>query len=395
MIHAWRPFVTVTTVALALSTCTSTDPQAVSATPDAASPPPVAAASLIRSPQPLVAPLEQVDTSDMRMPLALEESVVVDPGWTELPQELDGVLFAHAVREGSVDFTAITVSGQGLWTAQRPLDAAGFAVTLTSQGQALAVLTDTTDQTRARTASAYDLETGELVWGPVDVPGPLVGPGAAFAQTENPSTGDGSSRVVLNPDSGAALAWANDGTERVLGEFTGDVLVGSQGQLELRNASDGAVLWSATDAAWGSTVSIAPDSRPRDGLLILAVGEEKRVLVSLDTGVVIADGILDAIVDSTTLTTIAAHPEGLRGFDPSGSPLWANPKGKNAALHSAYGALVYTRDSDAIRVHNVVTGAVVFGYQDSGSSIAVPEQFFLTGAAVISVNGSLLLATAS
>ena len=388
-----RSFATVAAVVLALSACTSQVPQGVSGTPQSPTVPPAVAPPLNRTPQPLSSPLEHVDTHDVRMPFALEESVVVDPGWTELPHEFDGILLAPTEREDMVVFSAMTVAGHGLWTAQRPLDAAGFAVTVTSQGRALAVLTDTTDHTEARTASAYDLETGELVWGPVDVPGPLVGPGVVFAQTEDSTTSDGSSLVALNPDSGAALSWGTGGTERVLGEFAGEVLVERQGHLELRGVTDGAVVWTLTNTAWDSTVSVATDSRPRDGLLIVDVDEGSRVLISLATGLVIADGSLDAVFDSTTATIVATHPEGLRAFDTEGKPLWANPKGINAAVHSAYGALVYTQDSEAMRVHNAVTGAVAYGYQDSGSVIAVPEQFFQTGAAVISVNGRLLLAT--
>jgi len=393
--RTWLSVAIAAAVALALSACSPDAPPEASATPNTPSPTPLAAPSLTRTPHALAPSTPHVDTSDVRMPFALEESAVVDPGWTELPQELDGVLLAPAQRDRLHDFTAIDASGQSLWTAQRPLDAAGFTVTRTSQGQPLAVLTDTTEQPHARTASAYDLKTGDAVWGPVDVPGPLIGPGVVFAATETSTTDSASSAVVLNPDSGAALSWGNDGTERVLGEFTGKVLVQKQGRLELRNVSDGTAMWSATDAAWDGAVSIVTDRQPRDGLLILDVGEGQRALVSLDTGRVIADDILDAVVDPTTSTIVVTHPEGLRAVDRDGEPLWANPTGDDPALRSAYGALVYTQDGAAIRVHNVVTGAVALAYQDSGSAIAVPEQFFPTGAAVISVNGRLLLATAS
>ncbi len=392
MTRRWRSIAGAAAVALALSACASEDQLGSSATPGASSP--SAAPSLTRTPQPAVSPPEQVDTSDVRMPLALAESVVVDPGWTKLPQELDGVLLAPAEHVGLLEFKAISAAGQGLWTAQRPLDAAGFTVTRTSQGQALAVLTYTTEQSQARTASAYDLETGNLVWGPVDVPGPLMGPGVVFAATENSTTDEAPSPVALDPDSGAPLAWGRDGTERVLGEFTGEVLVERQGRLELRNVSDDAVIWSATDSAWDGTVSIATDRQPRDGLLILDVGEDQRALVSLDTGHVIADDVLDAVIDPTTLTIVATHPEGLRAIDREGEQLWANPTADDPVLHSAHGALVYTRHGAAMRVHNVATGAVALAYQESGSAIAVPERFFPTGAAVISLNSRLLLATA-
>jgi hypothetical protein len=380
---------------LALSACGPTVPPEPSLTLATAAPDmPSAAPTLNRAPQASVTPPKQVDTSDVRMPFALEESVVVDPGWTSLPVELDGVLLAPNEREGLLEFTAVSAAGHRLWTAQRPLDAAGFTVTRTAQGQALAVLTDTTSPPKTRNASAYDLETGDLVWGPVDVPGPLIGPGLVFAATESPSPDDTSSPIALDPDSGTVLAWPGNDQERVLGEFMGAMLIQAQGRLELRTISDDAVVWSVVGSAWEGTVSLANDRQPRDGLLILEVGKPTRVLINLDTGHVITDDILDAVLDPTTLTIVATHPDGLRAIDRDGEPLWANPTADDAALHCAQGALVYTRVGPAIRVHNIVTGAVALAYEDSGSAIAVPEQFFPTGAAVITVNGRLLLATA-
>jgi len=330
-----------------------------------------------------------VDTADVRMPLALEEAAVVDPGWTAVPHELDGILLGPAERNGLVEFTAIRVDGAALWTVQRPLGA-GVALTRTSHGEPLAVITDTPDRSSATTATAYHLDTGDPVWGPVEVPGPLAGPGAVFSAAQGDGAG---TAAALSPDTGAPFTWAGGEGDRVLGEFQGDVLVETQGRVELRNAHEGTPRWSVTDPTWDGAVTVATDSEPRDGLLILDNGEGTRALIRLDTGQVIAEGLVDAVIDPTTSTIVATYSDGLRAIDLQGGPLWANPTAQNPVLHSARGALVYTRDGATMRVHNIVTGAVAVAYEDGGRVIAVPERFFTTGAAVIAVDGKLLLAT--
>jgi hypothetical protein len=325
------------------------------------------------------------------MPLALEESAVVDPGWTAIPQELAGILLGAAELDGLVEFTAIRVDGEALWMVQRPLGV-GVALTRTSQGDPLAVITDTPDGSSAVTATAYRLDTGDLVWGPVDVPGPLVGPGAVFSAAH---ADDAGATVALSPDTGAALTWVGDGNVRVLGEFEGEVLIETQGRLAMRNAHDETERWSVTDPTWIGTVTVAADSESRDGLLIVEDGKGTRTLIRRETGQVIAQGLIDAAIDPTTSTIVATYSDGLRAIDLDGGPLWANPTADHAVLHSARGALVYTRNGATMRVHNIVTGAVAVAYEDGGRVIAVPERFFTTGAAVIAVDGALLLATST
>lgn len=328
---------------------------------------------------------EQVDTRDIRMPFALEESVVVNPGWTATPQELDGVLIAPAERGGLLEFTAVTSTGTSLWTAQRPISSAGFAVASTSQGQALAVLTDTTQE--PITATAYDLRTGEVVWGPVDVPGPLVGPGLTFrANTE-------ASAVALDPTSGTVAIGSELNELRVLGEFDGAVLVESEGYLELHDAREDTIVWRTSNPLWQHTVKAVTDGPQREGAVLLDMGNGSRTLMNLGNGEVIAEGIDDAVVDSTTSTIITAHAKGLRAMAFDGEPAWATPTAGSPIVHSAFGALVYTQQGSTMRVHNSVTGALALGYQSDGDSIAVPLMFLLGGGAVISVDGQLLLAT--
>lgn len=394
-----RPWLAVAAAAvgvIVLSGCAADAQPGPATSPVTATPPspsPSSAPPLTRTPQTPTQQPEEVDVGDVRMPFALEESVVVDPGWTASPHELDGVLIAPVEHDALVEFAAVSTAGEALWSAQRPLDAAGYAVTLTSQDQPLAVLTDIAEPSAGRTASAYDLATGALVWGPVDVPGPLVGPGVVFAATEATTTADAGSPVALDPDTGAEVSWGG-GATWVLGEFAGEVLVETQGELVLRRTSDDAVVWNVSDVNTDTGAPLTATGDLRGGLVMLKTGSESSTVLRLDSGRVIAEGIIDAVLDPTTSTVVVTHEEGLRALDAHGEPLWAYPTAQDAVLHSAHGALVYTREGATMRVHNAVTGAVALAYQDSGTTIAVPEHFSASGAAVISVDGRILLATA-
>src|SRR5690606_134129 len=127
-------------------------------------------------------PASEREITEARVPYNLWGMVAVDPGWDTLPQHADGVFLAPSEDEDgqALTFTAVDEEGTILWTAQRPLSSSDFTLTTDADGRALAVLTDvaTTDDALAGTpATAYDLHTGEEVWGPVTVPGPHYGPG--------------------------------------------------------------------------------------------------------------------------------------------------------------------------------------------------------------------------
>lgn len=128
--------------------------------------------------------LPVVDTTGMQLPTSFEELEVVDPGWDTAAQHAEGVYLAAGERDGVLEFTAVDVHGEVLWAAQRPASCTGLAATTDAHGRALAILGDletTADALAATTATAYDLTTGEHVWGPVEVPGPYQGPGLVFA----------------------------------------------------------------------------------------------------------------------------------------------------------------------------------------------------------------------
>lgn len=167
-----------TLMALVLAACSSPAPE------------------LDRQPHTVNAPLPAVDTSGMRLPTQFEGQPLVDPGWTTTPQHAAGLHLGAGARDGHVEISAVDAQGTVLWAAQRPLDAAGFAVTTDADGRALAVLDDRAEPDAPTTVTAYDLATGTRAWGPVTVPGPHVGPGLVYAAP-------GGERVALDPTTGA------------------------------------------------------------------------------------------------------------------------------------------------------------------------------------------------
>lgn len=160
-----------------------------------------------------------VDTSGMWVPHAFEDSQLIDPAWVTPVEYADGVFLGAREHDGDLIFVAVDRSGDVLWTRNRPASCSGFAITRDASGRALAVLTDvdTTDDALAGiTASAYELLTGDHVWGPIEVPGPHQGPGLVFAAPPEDFMGTAGVRTALDPSTGGVAAEDSEDS-RVLG----------------------------------------------------------------------------------------------------------------------------------------------------------------------------------
>lgn len=258
----------------------------------------------VRDPYSVDGSLPVVDTSGMRLPTPFEELEVVDPGWDITPQYADGVYLAAGERDGVLEFTAVDVHGDVLWAAQRPASCTGFVVTTDAHGRALAILGDlqtTADALAATTATAYDLTTGERVWGPVEVPGPYQGPGLVFAAPPEGFMGETGPRVALDPTTGdvAADESSPEGI-RIIGEYHGIVLLTHEDALIARDTADDQELWRVPLAEHGWTAaSISASLRPApgDGLALVATSETTGALLDLDQGSIVSSTARDAAVD--------------------------------------------------------------------------------------------------
>lgn len=340
------------------------------------------APELDREPHTVAAPLQAVDASGMRLPTQFEGRTLVDPGWTTTPQHAAGIHLGAGARDGHVEISAVDAQGTVLWAAQRPLDAAGFAVTTEADGRALAVLEDRAEPDAPTTVTAYDLATGTRAWGPITVPGPHAGPGLVYG------TGP---RVALDPTTGTVAA--SDDDARVLAELDGTVLLVDDDALVARRSS-GTDLWRTPVAEHGGdATALTVVARPSADLVLLGTSPTTGALLDLEDGTVLADA-RDAAVDPSTGTLVTLDGTSLRATSPGGDELWSLSVTPTTTIAALGGVLLYLRDGGAIRVHNAITGEVAQGYAlDGQGTIIVPEQFTADGADVLLDNARRLLAT--
>ncbi|TDS82947.1 hypothetical protein [Nesterenkonia aurantiaca] len=355
--------------------------------------------SLDPDPVPVQSPAEEVDLDAIRLPVHLTDLVSVDPGWDTPPQVHDGVFLGPREEEGRLVFSAVSADGTLLWTAQRPLSCTGFA--LTSAGdRALAVLTDVDpenspdDTSITTTATAYDLHTGEPVWGPVEVPGPHQGPGLVFAEPHEEPMGGTDQRVALDPETGERIPDRG----HVVGEFFGITVTARDGEF-IASGSEGQ-LWRAPSSNTSTTpdpeapVSPATNRLP-PGTALIGSSAAGYDLWDLTGGELLAEGIQDAMFDLMSETWVAIREDELAGFDAAGGQLWSLGLDAEPEILGVGGVMAYVlADGEHLDIYNVVTGntARIYDPLDDGAT-AIPLAFTDTGATVVDTGTELVLVT--
>lgn len=358
------------TVILLLAACSSPAPEATPA-------PSTPLADSTAPPHELL----QLTADDVWVPYSFEDSELIDPGWVTAIEFADGVFVGAREADGALEFAAIDVQGETLWTQTRPASCAGFTLTRDpANGRALAVLMDTStteDALASPTASAYDVRTGELAWGPVEVPGPHVGPGLIFAEPTGDAMGDSGPRTALDPSDGGLAATESESL-RVLSEHSGTVIVADAGDLVARDASG--ERWRLTGPGWNdATARILGD--PSAGSQFALIDSH---LIRLADGEIVADDVRQATVDAVTRALITLGDGRLRAATADGDELWTVTVSPETQVLAAGAGLLYLRDGDAVRVHNVMTGQVAVGYNEEGSgTILVPTLITPEGAGLL------------
>src|SRR5699024_9302255 len=187
-----------------------------------------------------------VDLGDEHVPAPFADREIVDPGWSTPPKTRDDLFLGlRPLDDSTLEFTATDESGRIHWAARRPLTCTGFTLT-TVEGRPLAVLSDLrpgTDSVTITTVTAYDLASGEEMWGPVEVPGGHVGPGLVYSEVPTATLGETGPRVALDAATGEVVADEQDVDARVVGEYDGLVLTASDGELVAREAADRREAW--------------------------------------------------------------------------------------------------------------------------------------------------------
>lgn len=346
-------------------------------------------------------PAEAADLDDVHLPVHLSDLVSVDPGWDTPPQVHDEVFLAPGEEDGRLVFSAVAADGTLLWTAERPLSCSGFA--LTSAGdRSLAVLTDLAEQEGSdeslgtTTATAYDLHTGEEVWGPVEVPGPHQGPGLVFAERGEEPLGGTGQRVALDAATGDRVGEGY----HVIGEFYGTVVVAEDGELAASTGQSSADQWrrpvgeDSTQLDAEALVSPATNRLP-PGRALIGSPEDGYGLWDLAEGQLLTSDLTDAMFDVMAATWVGVRNQDLIGFDTSGEQLWTADLTEEPQLIGAGGVMAYTLTGEAdLGIHNTVTGneARVYDPIDDGET-AIPLAFTPSGATAVDTGAELLLVT--
>ncbi|WP_017624174.1 PQQ-binding-like beta-propeller repeat protein [Nocardiopsis chromatogenes] len=171
---------------------------------------------------------------------------------------------------GDLAFLGVGPDGGTRWSLARNPSCTAFAATRDADGGGLVVVLDSDADpdggglaTRT-TAAAYRPDEGTLAWGPVEVPGTLIGPGLVFGASAGSVMGGASGpKAALDPSTGAVAAHESDqevGT--VLHEYQGALLTERDGRLRALDTATGRELWDGPGLA---PPEEAPGAEPAPG----------------------------------------------------------------------------------------------------------------------------------
>ena len=310
---------------------------------------------------------------------------------------------------GAVEFLGVDHTGRTRWSAERDPECTGFTIIRDpDDGSELVVLLDKEKDpdggflaTRT-TASAFRPDDGELVWGPVDVPGTLVGPGLVFAAIQGSVMSDHTGpKVALHPGTGAVVADENQ-DEAVLHEYHGLLLVHRDEALRAVDGT-GADLWDHTDleipAELDTTdVRVGYGPRPADDSTAAVTlvwttasdDEDEEPLLYTVHDLRTGDRLLTLTPDQEPRTLEVGHGRtavlGTSSVqvvtDEGDAPLWRHEVGPDARMRGAAGATLYLDDADTHQALDVRTGSVD---QEWEGSAEPPAAALESGPALVEV----------
>lgn len=247
-------------------------------------------------------PLPAADVRASELPEVFAGAALHTTPWEAAPKTADGVLLGLGRHGDRLRFTAVRSDGTALWHAERPLACAGFTVT-TADDRAMAVLNDAEpneDGTLRTTASAIDLRSGDLIWGPVEVPGPNYGPGLVYAAAPGEYFGEAGPLTALDSRTGEVLfTEPEEAGLRIIGEFDGTLLLADDTSL-IGQDGDGERLWSydAGVLPWPiEAVGSVPGIDPGGRWAVIGTDQGDGALIDTVTGTIHAHDVTAALAD--------------------------------------------------------------------------------------------------
>ncbi|MDA8368726.1 MAG: PQQ-binding-like beta-propeller repeat protein [Nocardiopsaceae bacterium] len=291
---------------------------------------------------------------------------------------------------GDLMFLGVDGDGTTRWSTPRNPSCTAFAVTRDADGRELLVLLDSdADPERGAlatrvTAAAYEPREGTLMWGPVEVPGTMVGPGLVFAAVEHTVMSDQSGpRLALDPSTGGVAA-DEEADDRVFHEYQGTLLVRREGRLRAVDTGTGEELWNGRDLTPPESLGAAsgdptPEYGPRpvsdaSGAVALEWSADHRdqtvyTINDLRTGEPIAElsgreepRIVGTSTGEAAISGLSAEDGtgillGVTGLGSAGTgPAWRANRSE-ATPEAVTGGVLYLSGGDTVRALDMETGA--------------------------------------
>lgn len=338
------------------------------------------------------------------------------PKWSvaldSIPQQADDTFVGLMYPDGlnaDLHVLGFDTDGKSLWDLATNPSCAGYALT-EANGRTLVVALDSdasVDGTKLATrtvASAFDIRTGEQVWGPVAVPGPVTSNGLVFSEVAKSvlSTAHGP-RIALSPATGQIVADEEQG-DRIFYENQGTLLLARHDVIQAIDINgNGGELWNVSGLqrppgvgdAWlldpdlasrysiGNVFSfnwVSPAGGKVAATYDLASGRLLGVLPGQPTGIPFVDSVSGrAILRSSDPADETAR---LTAVDPEQGLLWSVPTDPLTAVDAVVNETIFTHASATSTSYSLATGDVL----GSGSWF-VPATATSTGRALIATSG--------
>ncbi|ASK66289.1 hypothetical protein CFK39_11185 [Brachybacterium avium] len=345
---------------------------------------------------------EVVEYTEVRLPLEMTPMVVVDPGWTAVPLQLDGIFLGYREEEEQLRFLAVDQDGTVLWRADRPLSCTGYVLTRGPKKTPIAVLADLAAAEQegawAMTLTAYDLRTAEPLWGPVEAPGPQAAPGLVYAAPTDQAMGEGGPRTALSGVTGEVLLAEVDLADgRILGEHLG-ALVRTEGSELLASGAAGEELWRSPLPAGvePARARLRGTVDPTTSFAVIGDQDSPGAVIDLADGRVIAEGADAVARDHVLEITVVVSGTTVRGLEDDGTEKWTHEDPEPLQLLCAGERLAYAvrPEEGTLVVLDTNHGLMVQPYDvDLTGPLAVPQVFSADTAAAVRIEEQFFLVT--
>lgn len=297
-----------------------------------------------------------------------EWSVALDSSPRVTENRLVGLIYPDA-SEPELSIVGLDSTGEPRWRVTTNPSCAGFGVTR-HDGRDLVVILDSDADVAAgevatrTTATAFDADDGAVVWGPVDVPGPLRGPGLIFGEAPGSVVSDedeSGPRVMLSAADGSVIA-DEAGGDVVYYEHHGVGVFARDGVVQARDAATGDGLWTSpelsrpggtepggrptpmtqTTASVANTIVLAWPAAS-GGTIYAAHDLETGALVDRLPGEPDGAAVSDPASNTTLITTTSPADRRLSALDPAVGTRWTRPFPADASVDVITASAVYGR----------------------------------------------------